>query len=106
MALRLNSAPQVGEEVYAIGTPLSHKLDVTVSRGIVSAYRDEGGLKYIQSDVQIHSGNSGGPLVDKEGNVVGIAVMGMTRGGVSQNLNFFVPISEAIDRLSGGVSQS
>lgn len=99
LSLRLNTSPNVGEEVYAIGTPLLEKLDVTVTRGIVSAYRDEGGLKYIQSDVQIHQGASGGPLVDKDGRVVGISVMALTRSGVSQNLNFFVPISDAVSRL-------
>jgi S1-C subfamily serine protease len=99
LPLRLKTSPNVGDEVYAIGTPRLEYLDVTVTRGIVSAYRDEGGLKYIQSDVQIHPGNSGGPLIDKEGNVVGISVMGLMVSGASQNLNFFVPIAEAVARL-------
>jgi hypothetical protein len=99
ISLRLATAPNVGDEVYAIGTPLSEKLDVSVTRGIISAYRDEGGLKFIQSDVQVHPGNSGGPLVDKDGEVIGISVAGIMTGGVSQNLNFFVPIADAVSRL-------
>lgn len=63
LLVRLSPSPNVGEEVYAIGTPYTDRFDVTVSRGIVSAYRDEDGRKYIQSDVQVHPGNSGGPLL-------------------------------------------
>jgi len=99
MSLRLATSPNVGDDVYAIGTPLSEKLDVSVTKGIISAYRDESGLKYIQSDVQVHPGSSGGPLVDKDGGVVGIAVLGLRSGGASQNLNFFVPIGDAVSRL-------
>ena len=99
LSLRLTTSPDIGDEVYALGTPLSQKLDISVTKGIVSAYRDEGNLKYIQSDVQIHPGSSGGPLVDKNGNVVGISVMGLGINGASQNLNFFVPITDAVSRL-------
>jgi S1-C subfamily serine protease len=66
-----------------------------VTRGIVSAYRTIRGKRYIQSDVALLPGNSGGPLLDKSGRVVGIAVMGL--GGTS--INFFVPIQEALGEL-------
>lgn len=99
LPLRLNTSLNIGEEVYAIGTPILEQLDVTVTKGIISAYRDVEGLKYIQSDVQIHPGNSGGPLVDGNGKVVGIAVSALTLNGLSQNLNFFIPITEAVSRL-------
>ena len=98
--LASNFQPAVGTDVYAIGTPRRESLDLTVTRGIVSAYRDERGQKYIQSDVQIHPGNSGGPLVAADGRVVGIAVQGMLLGGASQNLNFFVPIDDAVAALN------
>lgn len=99
-ALASNYQPPIGADVYAIGTPRRENLDVTVTRGIVSAYRDERGRKYIQSDVQIHPGNSGGPLVGADGRVVGIAVQALLLGGASQNLNFFVPIDDAIAALN------
>jgi S1-C subfamily serine protease len=92
--------PPVGADVYAIGTPRRESLDVTVTRGIVSAYRDERGQKYIQSDVQIHPGNSGGPLVASDGQVVGLAVQGIMVGGATQNLNFFIPIGSALAALN------
>jgi S1-C subfamily serine protease len=95
--------PDVGEDVFAIGTPRQASLDVTVSKGIISSYRDIRNMKYIQSDVQIHPGNSGGPLVRRDGSVVGVAVQGLQIGGASQNLNFFIPISEAL--LAMNVSQ-
>lgn len=87
----------IGDEVYAIGSPLDEKLSTTLSKGIVSAFRKEGDLELIQSDVNVLPGNSGGPLLDSNGNVVGICVSGI---GTGLNLNFFIPIQEAIDVLN------
>lgn len=98
--MAVNFQPPIGSDVYAIGTPRRESLDTTMTRGIVSAYRDERGQKYLQSDVQIHPGNSGGPLVTADGRVVGIAVQGLMAGNASQNLNFFVPIDAAIAALN------
>ncbi len=98
--LALGIPPEVGSEVYAIGSPRSDSLDVTVTKGIVSGYRDERGQKRIQSDVQIHPGNSGGPLINKDGKVVGVAVAGLMLGGASQNLNFFLPIDDVVTGLN------
>jgi S1-C subfamily serine protease len=64
---------QVGEKVIAIGNPLG--LSFTVTEGIVSAVDRAGpnGLEnYIQSDVSLNPGNSGGPLINKEGKVIGL----------------------------------
>lgn len=64
---------QIGESVIAIGNPLG--LSFTVTEGIVSALHREGpnGLKaYIQTDVTLNPGNSGGPLIDNEGHVIGV----------------------------------
>lgn len=64
---------QVGEKVIAIGNPLG--LQFSVSEGIVSAVNREGtnGIKaYIQTDAALNPGNSGGPLIDKQGEVIGI----------------------------------
>ncbi|HLC53182.1 MAG TPA: trypsin-like peptidase domain-containing protein [Candidatus Nanoarchaeia archaeon] len=69
-----NSAElQVGNKVIAIGNPLG--LSFTVTEGIISALHRTGptGLpEYIQTDVSLNPGNSGGPLIDAQGNVVGI----------------------------------
>ncbi len=93
--------PKVGDEVYAIGAPMDVKLASTVSRGIVSAFRepDEKTGALIQSDVMIAGGNSGGPLLDRNGNVVGIAVLGMGNSQFNAGLNFFVPVDDALKYL-------
>ncbi|MGE0151965.1 MAG: S1C family serine protease [Reyranellaceae bacterium] len=82
------------EKVYAIGNPLG--LSQTVTDGIVSAYRQRpgDGQEYIQASVSITFGNSGGPLLDANGNVVGVSVA--TMGG---GLNFFIPIEAALASL-------
>lgn len=89
--------PVVLEEVYAIGSPINEELQATVTKGVVSAVRVDNvtRLRYIQSDVAISPGNSGGPLLDRSGNVIGIAVAGIV-GSNAQNLNLFVPIAEAL----------
>ena len=82
---------QVGEEVVAIGNPLS--LESTVSNGIVSAIRTikaEGGT-FLQTTAPISPGSSGGPLFNMAGEVVGITTSHLVGG---QNLNFAIPIND------------
>ncbi|MDR2534795.1 MAG: S1C family serine protease [Treponema sp.] len=80
--------PQVGDPVYAIGSPGG--LEKTVTQGIVSAL----GRRFlqigdvIQIDAAVNHGNSGGPVVDKEGRLVGIVFAGAEQ---YQGLNFAVP---------------
>ena len=92
---------QVGEFVIAIGNP--YGLDHTVTTGVVSAINrpiSEGQGSYnqpmIQTDAAINPGNSGGPLVDLQGNVVGINTL--VQGGMgqpAQGLGFAVPVNTA-----------
>lgn len=88
----------LGRDVYAIGTPLKKQLFGSVSRGVVSAYRTEGSLGMIQSDVRILPGNSGGPLLDEMGNVVGLAKKVLYHKE-SPTLSFFIPVEEALSEL-------
>jgi S1-C subfamily serine protease len=88
---------QVGEEIVAIGSPLS--LESTVSNGIVSGIRtikDEGG-KFLQITAPISPGSSGGPLFNMAGEVIGITTLYL-KGG--ENLNFAIPINDAKVLLS------
>jgi serine protease Do len=98
------ATPPVGSEVYALGTPTDPALAASVTRGIVSALRTipKSGIDYamIQSDVAIQGGNSGGPLLDPSGNVVGIAVSGIGLGQTNAGLNFFIPIEDALTYLN------
>ena len=94
---------KITEEVFAIGTPLVRGLGSTVSKGIVSAFRSNRfGLEDIQADVDIHGGNSGGALLDRHGNVVGVTYAGISPAGstFSTGLNLFVPIGDALDKLN------
>jgi S1-C subfamily serine protease len=94
--------PDVAAEVYAVGTPLDERFSTTISKGIVSAYRTEDGLKRIQSDAAIHGGSSGGALVDRFGNVVAVSVSIFTDSQVKvgTSLNFFIPVADALKFLA------
>lgn len=92
--------------VYAVGTPLTEALRATVTKGIVSAFREDkkSGLTFIQSDVDVSGGNSGGPLLDEFGNVVGVSVAGFGFKSFSAGLNLFIPIEDALRALNLTVS--
>lgn len=64
----------VGDEVIALGFPLGDQLgrDYTVTTGIVSSLRTYGSVERIQTDAALNPGNSGGPLVDRDGRVIGV----------------------------------
>lgn len=99
--LALRQGPvRLGETVFAIGTPLDEKFENTVTRGVVSATRVDQGLGYIQSDVTVNTGNSGGPLLDETGVVIGITVIGVRLGASPTGINLFVPVGDAIDKLA------
>ena len=87
-------AVTTGEAIYALGS--SQGLTSTFSSGIVStASREIDGINCIQTTAPISEGNSGGPLVDSYGEVVGVNSMTLVTG---QNLNFAIDIHE-LDKL-------
>ena len=87
---------RVGEWVIAIGSPFN--LENTVTAGIISAKaRDTGEyLPLIQSDVAVNPGNSGGPLINLRGEVIGINSQIATLSGAYNGISFAVPIDEAM----------
>ncbi len=91
----------VGHSVYLIGTPLDESLGHTVTRGIISAERRmEDAQRYYQTDAAVNPGNSGGPALSEQGEVIGIAVSGLfNSSGGSLNINFLIPIDEVISAL-------
>jgi serine protease Do len=79
-----------GEEVYAVGMP--RKLPFTVSRGIVSFVgREMDGARYLQVDMNINDGNSGGPVVSGTGELIGMMSFIYRR---SQGLSFALSTTE------------
>lgn len=87
----------VGEWVLAIGSPFG--LDYSVTAGIVSAMgrslptkRNENYVPFIQTDVAINPGNSGGPLVNLQGELIGINSAIYSRSGGNQGIGFAIPV--------------
>ncbi|MEL7217211.1 MAG: Do family serine endopeptidase [Pseudomonadota bacterium] len=103
-----SSEARVGEWVVAIGNPFG--LGGTVTSGIISAvYRNtgQGGAydRYIQTDASINRGNSGGPLFDMQGNVIGINNAIFSPSGGSVGIGFAIPAEIAapiVDQLKDG----
>ena len=91
-----SSRVRVGEWVLAIGSPFG--LENTVTAGIVSAKsRDTGDyLPFIQTDVAVNPGNSGGPLLNTAGQVIGINSQIFSRSGGYMGISFAIPIDEAM----------
>ena len=88
---------RVGEWVAAIGSPFG--LENTVTAGIVSAKARETGefLPFIQTDVAVNPGNSGGPLLNMRGEVIGINSQIFTTSGGYNGISFAIPIDEAMN---------
>jgi serine protease Do len=98
----LNFAAQkadVGDEVYAAGTPLEKSLGQTVTKGIVSGFREWNGVSFIQTDVSINAGNSGGPLVNDKGEIIGITTMKAFGKGI-EGIGFCIPAEEVIEMMN------
>jgi serine protease Do len=87
---------KVGEWVIAIGSPFG--LQNTVTAGIVSAKGRETGelLPFIQTDAAVNPGNSGGPLINMRGEVVGVNSQIFTTSGAYAGISFAIPIDEAM----------
>lgn len=71
-----------------------------MTRGVVSANRIRDGFEFIQSDVTVAPGNSGGPLLNDRGEVLGFTDLGIRSPEAPTGLNFFVPIDDALRFLS------
>lgn len=114
-SLRIGDADRlkVGEPVLAIGSPFG--FDYSASAGIVSAksrtMSRETGVPFIQTDVALNPGNSGGPLFNQQGEVVGVNSRIFSGTGGYMGLSFSIPIDVAMDvanqiRQNGKVSRA
>jgi serine protease Do len=70
----------------------------TVTSGILSGRRQFKNTQYIQTNAQINAGSSGGPLITKEGRVIGITTVKYT-GKAVEGISFAIPINTAIDEF-------
>ena len=103
---------RIGQEVYAIGNPLGTEFQKTVTHGIISALdrtikiENEDGEtssymeELIQTDASINAGNSGGPLVDAKGNIIGITTIKISDAegiGLAIPINIIKPIIKKLE---------
>jgi S1-C subfamily serine protease len=98
LSLGDTSQVAVGDEVYVVGNPQG--LEGTFSQGIVSGIRQVGSDNLLQITAPISPGSSGGPVLNGNGEVVGVAVATFK---VGQNLNFAIPASYLKSLLSNGL---
>ncbi len=98
---------EVGDLVLAIGNPFG--VGQTVTNGIISALaRTEVGAgvgQYIQTDAAVNPGNSGGPLVDMAGNIIGINTFIVSRSGSNSGVSFAIPaalVQRVVESAVGG----
>jgi len=84
---------EIGDEVIAIGYSLGLKGSASNTRGIVSALREYDGVHYLQTDAAVNPGNSGGPLINLKGEVVGVIVAKIVRESV-EGIGFAVAIND------------
>ena len=95
----------IGEDVVAVGFPLDDMLGnaPTITRGVVSSMREFRGVDHIQTDAAINSGNSGGPLFNGAGEVIGVNTFVIRdeggRSGNIEGINLAVSINEVKQRL-------
>ena len=101
-----SDALALADDVVVIGYPLSEILGeaITVTKGIVSSKREVDGLEWLQTDAAVNPGNSGGPLVNVEGEVVGIITLrveGAPTGRRLEGTGFALSASVIKKRLPG-----
>lgn len=89
------NTPPKGTDIFVIGNP--EGLESTVSTGIISSIRDQEGKKLVQISAPISPGSSGSPIMDMQGNVIGVATYQYKKG---QNLNFGYAIGNYQDLKS------
>jgi len=89
--------PKQGDDIFVMGTPLELEFESTMTNGVVSAIRKDPELPFIQSEVAIYNGSSGGPMIDLKGKVVGVSVLGHKE---ADSLNLFIPIESALKSIN------
>jgi hypothetical protein len=77
----------ITDDVYAIGYPFALEGEASVSKGILSARRSAGGIEFLQSDISLNVGNSGGPLINEKGEVLGINTYATENASIGMSIS-------------------
>ncbi|WP_299253627.1 trypsin-like peptidase domain-containing protein [uncultured Lacinutrix sp.] len=89
---------KTGDDIFIIGTPTTVELGQTLNKGIISGDRENDGVKLIQTDAGVNGGNSGGPMISREGILIGVINAKLSGVGI-EGLGFAIPaelISKAL----------
>lgn len=93
-----DTSPLIGSDVFVLGSPAGEELSFSVSKGIVSGHRNLDGGRFVQIDASVNPGNSGGPVLDRDGRVVGLASWKVADVSM-EGLSFAIPIDAALEWL-------
>lgn len=104
LPIAVNDSTGLGEEVVTIGTPADVLLGQSISKGILSGKRKIDEKIYLQTDVAVSPGNSGGPLLNEHGAVIGIVQSKLVGEGI-EGLSFAIPMDRVMERLRLGVTE-
>ena len=92
------STADLGSDVFAIGTPADKELGQSITKGIISARRKIEGHTLLQTDVSINGGNSGGALVARTGQLLGIVNAKLVGRGI-EGIGFAIPAEQVTEAL-------
>ncbi|GAB3589466.1 S1C family serine protease [Hymenobacter daeguensis] len=92
------STAEIGADVFAIGTPADKELGQSISKGIISGRRRIDGHALLQTDVSINGGNSGGALVGRSGQLLGIVNAKLVGRGI-EGIGFAIPAEQVSEAL-------
>ena len=96
--LPTTSAAEIGADVFAIGTPADKELGQSITKGIISGRRKVEGHSFLQTDVSINGGNSGGALVSRSGQLLGIVNAKLVGRGI-EGIGFAIPAEQVSEAL-------
>ena len=96
--LPTTGAAEIGADVFAIGTPADKELGQSITKGIISGRRKIEGHTLLQTDVSINGGNSGGALVSRTGQLLGIVNAKLVGRGI-EGIGFAIPAEQVTEAL-------
>lgn len=89
---------EIGEDVWVIGTPSDTELGQSISKGILSGKRVMNEKSYLQTDASVSPGNSGGPLINQKGEILGLVNAKIISRG-TEGVGFAIPIDVVLEKL-------
>ena len=84
-----------GQNVYAVGSPINLDLKNTITSGVLSGFKDE----FIQTNAEIFPGNSGGPLINEKGKVIGVNTKKLMMDYTFEGIGFAIPIGVVLEEF-------